>query len=142
MGLTRSLAMDSSEGSQQYSIMLGPRQLRAAWFLGATLVFQAADTTPHPMPKETSLQEGEREEEGAQEGSEGLGPSSLGPPESRDGVLMSASPGPFAGRGLCPSALAHGQVQGDRHRCRHGNTGALIFKKSQWPVRPGADGCS
>lgn len=55
------------------------------------------------MPKETSLQEGEREEEGAQEGSEGLGPSSLGPPESRDGVLMSASPGPFAGRGLCPT---------------------------------------
>lgn len=96
------------------------------------------------MPKETSLQEGEREEEGAQEGSEGLGPSSLGPPESRDGVLMSASPGPFAGRGLCPTP-EHWHIG----KCRETDTdadmetrGGLIFKKSQWPVRPGADASS
>lgn len=91
---------------------------------------------PHPVPKETSLREGQGEEEEAQEDSKGLGPSALGP-------HFCLPRTPCRQRALqCTWALAHWQGQGETDTDAGTETrGSLIFKKLQWSVRPGADGC-
>lgn len=62
---------------------------------------------------------------GAQEGSAGLAPSALCPPEPKDEVTTSASPGCHAGRGFyTPPGLWHiGKCRGrqtEMQTCKHG----------------------
>lgn len=72
-------------------------------------------------------------------GSAGLGTLSPGSPKSS--LLLPQDPLPSEG---CAwhLALAHWQVQGETGTDTDRKTrGSPIFKRSEWPVRPGADGC-
>lgn len=97
--------------------MMGPRELLAAWFLRAALRLPGCRSHPCPVPKETSLWEGEGKRVRAQGGSKGLGPLALGPPEPRGGSSLLPPQNPLQAQGsalhLGTGTLANAGRDGD-----------------------------
>lgn len=123
--------------------MQGPREPWAAWFLEATLCLPGCRPQMHLLPQETNLWEEVEEGWGPRKAPQGWPPqpcvplsprmkSPLLPPQD---AMQAEGSIPHQGSGTLASA------EGGRQRCRHANTGNPDFKKSQWSVRPGVDGC-
>ena len=78
-GLTGFLLADRSAGRQQNPRRTGAQRATGYLFPRSHPGSSACKPHPHPVPKETNLLEGEREEEEAWEGPAGLGPPPWSP---------------------------------------------------------------